>query len=101
MKEEIKNKWVKALRSGEYAQGTGCLVEDGRFCCLGVLCDISETNKREWGSFAGLPHSVKDWAGMSSIFGHFGISTCLSELNDSGKTFIDIADVIEKEWEKL
>ena len=37
-------KWVDALRSGEYTQGQSCLrktVEGvSTFCCLGVACDI-------------------------------------------------------------
>jgi len=39
-------RWVAALRSGEYVQGTGQLLEisrvDGehRWCCLGVLCNL-------------------------------------------------------------
>jgi hypothetical protein len=46
MKQDIKDKWVKALRSGEYKQGTGYLIKsshDGNqceHCCLGVLCDL-------------------------------------------------------------
>ena len=27
-------KWTKALRSGNYDQGTGTLLDDGHFCCL-------------------------------------------------------------------
>lgn len=44
MKKEIMKKWVKALRSGGYEQGKGCLVRVGKrydeFCCLGVLADL-------------------------------------------------------------
>ena len=53
--KRFKNKWLKALRGGEYKQATGALVEldefseDGTlldepkvrgFCCLGVACMI-------------------------------------------------------------
>ena len=49
MKPEIKDLWVKALRSGDYKQTQGILqrTERGRdgeavgFCCLGVLCDLA------------------------------------------------------------
>lgn len=34
-------KWVKALRSGKYIQGTGRLRVGDSYCCLGVACDIS------------------------------------------------------------
>lgn len=49
MKPEIKTKWVAALRSGEYTQASGELVENAatkRFCCLGVLSDLSAIG--EW-----------------------------------------------------
>ena len=40
MKKDIMELWVKALRSGEYEQGRGYLQHDGKFCCLGVLCEV-------------------------------------------------------------
>jgi len=41
MDKKWKNKWITALKSGEYQQGRGALrtLED-KFCCLGVLCDL-------------------------------------------------------------
>jgi hypothetical protein len=47
MKEEIKELWINALRSGKYVQGKAVLVipdEEGKpveACCLGVLCDLA------------------------------------------------------------
>lgn len=44
---EVKEKWLAALRSGEYEQGTSCLYSTTRestnpqYCCLGVLCDLA------------------------------------------------------------
>lgn len=41
MKESIKKKWLEALRSGKYKQAKETLKDNsGKFCCLGVLCDI-------------------------------------------------------------
>lgn len=44
MEPEWKEKWIAALRSGEYKQGYGrlCTIKDGsrEYCCLGVLCDV-------------------------------------------------------------
>lgn len=37
--------WVKALRSGDYEQGQDYLCRDGKFCCLGVLCEILDLPK--------------------------------------------------------
>lgn len=48
MKAELKQKWLGALRSGQYQQGTGVLRDKfDRFCCLGVLCDV--VNPADWG----------------------------------------------------
>lgn len=45
-KIELVKKWIAALRSGEYKQGRDALVQKTgkglRYCCLGVLCDISK-----------------------------------------------------------
>lgn len=117
MNENAK-KWVKALRSGEYRQAVGTLSQNGRYCCLGVACDIYE---RETGDILprvpngdypleGLYHSEKYgdafrkvglWLGLRSGEGGFRefIDDCdhLSALNDNGASFSRIADVIERE----
>ena len=46
MKQEIKQQWITALRSGNYPQGRGYLRridDDGKegYCCLGVLCELA------------------------------------------------------------
>jgi hypothetical protein len=50
-KEQVENrkKWVQALRSGKYRQGSGTLRRwvDGTetaYCCLGVACDVLDPN---------------------------------------------------------
>lgn len=54
MKPTFKKKWLKALRGGEYEQGSGVLKnidnESGRctFCCLGVACDLLDSEA--WGT---------------------------------------------------
>lgn len=44
MKKELKEEWVKALRSGKYKQGREMLRKnvngEDYYCCLGVLADI-------------------------------------------------------------
>lgn len=48
MDKDIKEKWLVALRSGEYEQGNCALrTNANKYCCLGVLCDISGAG--EWG----------------------------------------------------
>lgn len=41
MRDDIKAKWVAALRSGDYEQGRNYLQSEGKFCCLGVLCEVA------------------------------------------------------------
>jgi len=116
MKKSIAKKWVKALRSGAYQQGTSQLVdENDNFCCLGVLCNLAvDEGIGEWVRGSGgwvfktegdvddqvLPLEVRLWAGMSSTAGEIK-DDCLTELNDTGKSFKEIASIIEKNVEKL
>lgn len=37
MPRETLEKWLAALRSGQYKQGAEALCSEGRYCCLGVL----------------------------------------------------------------
>lgn len=119
MKKSIAKKWVKALRSGEYNQGNGHLVNvnpDGseRFCCLGVLCNLAtESGYGEWSGllfvdekgndhYGYLPEGVKEWAGLKSIDGARGHALkSLATLNDHGATFAEIANIVEAEYETL
>jgi len=124
MKEEIMKKWVKALRSGEYKRAVTALCRENKngycsFCCLGVLIElyIQEKNKilktkiywktsytgvLEFGGKNGfLPEKVKNWAGMNTNNGVYSYKDTLAKDNDNGKSFKQIADVIEKNYENL
>jgi hypothetical protein len=125
MKQEVMKQWVKALRSGEYKQGRSSLRNKDHFCCLGVLCDLhskTDGHRATWSvpDFCGdmkygaidkneteLPASVMRWAGMHSPNPVLEFSSLaepvlefpsLAELNDNGRTFGEIADLIEKNW---
>lgn len=121
MNREIKDKWVTALRSGDYTQGYGRLrYQNGdgeRHCCLGVLCDLAveagvipaptTDEKGEYGypvtnadgihvydEKGVLPPDVVSWADLPSSNPRVpGFS--LSGANDNGQTFDQIADLIE------
>lgn len=114
MKQEIMKKWVDALRSGAYVQGVGELrSESNMFCCLGVLCNLHAQEHPDFAAtqidstYAGesevTPKIVMNWSGLKSSTGDIDDTfyTTLAELNDTGKTFAEIADIIEKNWEKL
>jgi len=105
MNIEIKKKWVDALRSGKYKQGTGrlCSIHDTYkgYCCLGVLCEILEVPSVEThvmkeydGAEWYLPNRVTELTGLSRI----PKINCrsLSDMNDDGMSFNEIADLIEK-----
>lgn len=38
---ELAERWLANLESGEFEQGIGKLRADGKFCCLGVLCEAA------------------------------------------------------------
>lgn len=114
MNTEVKEKWLNALRSGEYRQGTAFLKRGEALCCLGVLCDlfIKDGGKAHWEVIDGkyfsnivvddnnvreykvLPSIIQNWAGLKEA--NPATSTySLALLNDKGDTFEQIADVIE------
>lgn len=88
MNKTFKRKWVKALRSGRYEQGQSCLKQGDRFCCLGVLCQI--TNARNWNSHAMPTSSQLKRFGLDN-----DVSLTLASMNDAGSTFKQIAKYIE------
>lgn len=91
MNQELKTKWVEALRSGRYLQGTSNLCRHGKYCCLGVLCEVAgrDDDWRDW--------NIKPFLGDGSYGIHEKQAEELADMNDSGKTFPEIADWIEKE----
>ena len=110
MNREVKQKWLNALRSGEYIQGKSKLKDGNTFCCLGVLTDlyIKEHKNCYWkddpfidGEIEEnnvLCAKVKKWAGLSGsnpIIKNKGM--CIAQLNDEGYSFSKIADLIEAE----
>ena len=107
MNQEIKAKWVAALRSGVYEQGAGALKVDDEHCCLGVLCEIhrQETgftvadNLRETRQDENIGVTVLKWSGLTSGEGARvtinGENIHLTTHNDNGRTFMEIADAIE------
>ena len=106
MDAAIKGRWVKALRSGEYRQCQNKLHDGLGFCCLGVLCDIEiDTDWVFFDYYWKLPNTPN-----STIPTIFGSLPCwfrdkcdireldeshLTDMNDDGKAFAEIADWIE------
>lgn len=100
-----RKQWVGALRSGKYEQGQGKLKDDeGHYCCLGVLADIAgciwEKSNHQWGSggeYNVAPDRARDFVGLRNNQGEIEGDLALWRQNDKGKTFAEIADIIEAE----
>ena len=136
MFKEVMKKWVKALRSGKFKQGTGTLKQfnskgQAQHCCLGVLCelyndamrkskkktlrekfidnnsDFSHGYCRFGNKVDDLPNDVMKWAGIDNSMGAFTTDNPiydqynLADLNDTGRKFKTIANIIEKNYENL
>lgn len=109
MNREWRDKWVAALRSGKYAQGTGYLRTVRGYCCLGVLCDVVDPTR--WAPTGGyydynypdgqrnsdvayLPQDILETTQLPS-----DKQTTLSYMNDNSdehKSFPEIATWIEE-----
>jgi hypothetical protein len=84
MNPDVKQKWIAALRSGDYKQTREQLRRRNSYCCLGVLTDLYDKNKVEskdcWcgNSYSYtngeakckanllLPPPVMEWAGLEA-----------------------------------
>lgn len=113
MDKELKEKWLTALRSGNYAQTKCWLHNHNGYCCLGVLaeCQGAFWSDEHGGDFGGtyqVPMKDGNQMGRSSIFGSAylkdeyagGLSykdqKHLSMMNDRGDNFNTIANYIEE-----
>lgn len=95
-------KWCEELESGEWEQGIDELeMKPGYYCCLGVACKLfiplGQQNKDGAGMLIGsfpvrmFQPNAPGW--LQKINDDFSIQTgkSLSELNDDGMSFADIA----------
>lgn len=114
---ELIEKWLEALESGEYKQGTGQLVENygtkkARYCCLGVACQVAVDNKvrklnlKEYSdNIKGLldfstckAFGITDSGAFSVPVSHRGrYYDSLVDLNDGGVKFKTIARIIREQ----
>lgn len=102
--KQIKDRWISALRSGEYEQGKMSLYDkaDNNFCCLGVLGKICKFkldqledesflyNLEEKPKGCSLPFFFRDKEVSADL------QSKLAGFNDSGKSFNWIASYIER-----
>lgn len=108
--------WVSALRNGGFDQGEGYLRDqDNRFCCLGVLCNI--TDPLAWipefegtddagvtcqtpFTYGAYGDQLIEGALATVVANEIGLTheaqETLAEMNDCNRDFSTIADAIER-----
>ena len=100
MDQDVKARWVTALRSGAYTQCRRRLHTGDKFCCLGVLCAVeglaqnSDDEYEYEGEFdrVALPSNFRTYMYITK-----DEEDSLIGLNDiQMKTFKEIADWIEE-----
>lgn len=114
MKRSLRDKWCAALRDGSYKQGTSRLrTPDNKFCCWGVFCDLIDPslwkqvnkvdtyNHWEYNNSTLMPSAkiLTENLGDNEFTldnNLHSISGYLANQNDAGKTFLEIADLIEQ-----
>ena len=94
MNQELKVKWIAALRSGEYQQCTGELINSDGMCCLGVLHKVVTgfiPSSPRWGeaNHNQMPRVIENELSNDT-------RDLLANKNDTGHTFDMIADYIEE-----
>lgn len=106
---KLKEKWLTALKSGEYKKGKSTLYKksNNTFCCLGVLCKITDNLKilngcagyieKEYLDNNNIPEFlVYDAIKESRLFELQKIYRKLAVLNDHSETFEEVIEYIEQ-----
>lgn len=110
LNKKFAKKWINALRSGKFKQCSGELKKHktSEYCCLGVACAIAGINKPLLNG-VGLPTELTDkqqktlppFFREESNGGNkdcLGYMSELADLNDNGKSFKYIADMLERKF---
>lgn len=114
-RQELFEKWIEALESGEYKQGIGQLTDERmkEWCCLGVACDVARKNglrileDYEIINNSYLPPKIARLFGIEETGDfiknveyrgrYFG---SLAQMNDAGLRFKTIARIIRENFLK-
>lgn len=107
MKETLMQRFLVALRSGDYMQDTGYLRTENGYCCFGVLCEIADVSFEPSAEMpsnsvlfrVGLPVLYKKLSGQTHTEWSYDQRVIkLAEMNDGGINFRAIADYIEEHY---
>ena len=113
-KQTIKAKWLHELRYGGHEQVQGTLKgikSDGTigYCCLGVLEEKVLGNQVDAVKIAALDEDIHHIIGYEGptitydrlkedIIGNLKLTDELMDMNDTGWSFLQIANYIERNW---
>jgi len=110
-RQELIDKWLEALESGEYKQGKRELATETpngefRFCCLGVVCVEAGIEKDLLIGLSYLPEKIAKKLGIEDG-GSFIVGVThrgrryknLASMNDAGVRFKTIARIIRENLE--
>jgi hypothetical protein len=98
--------WIAALRSGKYKQGRNALCKDGKYCCLGVACEIKNqlidssiddykiTKKAE-------QYMMPDQLWFKRTFGFDTYDTLFKVKGDFGETLPILNDIYNLSFKKI
>lgn len=107
---DYKDKWIAALRSGQYQQGRSLLCairDDGSktYCCLGVLAELDGAFVRRGVRIAVDHVNTGMYQGKGECLSDIRVNVpeasdtllpwIVAEMNDKGRTFEEIADFLE------
>jgi hypothetical protein len=99
----FKKQWLKALKSGDYKQGTGSLIsrnsnQENTYCCLGVAAHMCGSGD----SILRCKYFIKKGEGLRGISkipdilkGDSGLPETLAQLNDAEDNFELVIEFIE------
>lgn len=102
LKPVTKAEWIAALRSGDYSQTKGNLFKNGSYCCLGVLCHLGgapDEVMTNTGTILNTDRQSTNGGAAYNLYNSIGLGNNIHtvfEMNDSGRTFPEIADWIEE-----
>jgi hypothetical protein len=116
-KKQLQDVWLKKLKSGRYKQGIGRLHKvrnrQAYFCCLGLACKVYHENVKPLNiirfdgyveydeKYGELPKQVQKAFGFRDSLGKCSYGKHLSEMNDSGNSFKEIAEFVENNRSKV
>ena len=107
-----QTQWLTALRSGTYAQGPFSLRVGDNHCCLGVACEVFNVVKvtpwnsadTRYGDAEETTSAPKEIIELLQFYGVVGEdldgNNSLAGMNDNGRTFAEIATIIETHPER-